>query len=332
MQRASAGALRTLAFKNEENKNLIVECGALSTLIQMLRAEDMGIHYEAVGVIGNLVHSSLHIKRRVLEEGALQPVIGLLSSSCNESQREAALLLGQFATTEPDYKARIVQRGAVPPLITMLGAADCQLKEMAAFALGRLAQNRDNQAGIMQAGGLQPLLELLQSKQGTLQHNAAFALYGLADNEDNIAEIIRQGGVSLLQEADLIVQVRQTGIRLRSAHHCTAPKCIKPITVWFTGQQRLCAEDNQATRGQNTGQCPKADTVCYALFSGKPWFGWVAEDFVRFLLPVVLAQTCRVAHSVVGVESDMQVPFRHQPNLSKASSLCVCVCVCVDSH
>jgi hypothetical protein len=38
----------------------------------MLRSEDMGVHYEAVGVIGNLVHSSQNIKRRVLEEGALQ--------------------------------------------------------------------------------------------------------------------------------------------------------------------------------------------------------------------------------------------------------------------
>jgi hypothetical protein len=27
-------------------------------LAQMLRSEDMGVHYEAVGVIGNLVHSS----------------------------------------------------------------------------------------------------------------------------------------------------------------------------------------------------------------------------------------------------------------------------------
>jgi len=58
VQRAAAGALRTLAFKNEENKNQIVECLALPTLIHMLRAEDSGIHYEAVGVIGNLVHSS----------------------------------------------------------------------------------------------------------------------------------------------------------------------------------------------------------------------------------------------------------------------------------
>ena len=65
VQRAAAGALRTLAFKNEDNKNQIVECGALPTLIQMLQADDAGIHYEAVGVIGNLVHSSIHIKRQV---------------------------------------------------------------------------------------------------------------------------------------------------------------------------------------------------------------------------------------------------------------------------
>jgi hypothetical protein len=67
VQRAAAGALRTLAFKNEENKNLIVECNALPTLIQMLRSADVGIHYEAVGVIGNLVHSSLDIKQAVLQ-------------------------------------------------------------------------------------------------------------------------------------------------------------------------------------------------------------------------------------------------------------------------
>mgnify|MGYP002787094418 CR=1 FL=1 len=58
VQRAACGALRTLAFKNEENKNMIVNHGALPTLIQLLRSEDPGVHYEAVGVIGNLVHSS----------------------------------------------------------------------------------------------------------------------------------------------------------------------------------------------------------------------------------------------------------------------------------
>ena len=212
VQRAAAGALRTLAFKNEDNKNKIVECGALPHLVYMVRDADTNVHYEAVGVLGNLVHSSPAIKKRVLEEGALQPVIGLLSSPCTESQREAALLLGQFATTvdeqrtSPDYKTRIVQRGAVRPLIAMLSNEDAQLKEMAAFALGRLAQNADNQAGICAGGGLKPLLVLLESRNGSLQHNAAFALYGLADNEDNVAEIIKEGGVQRLMDGDLISQ------------------------------------------------------------------------------------------------------------------------------
>jgi hypothetical protein len=51
VQRAAAGALRTLAFKNEANKNQIVEQNALPTLIFMLRSEDVGIHYEAVCLI-----------------------------------------------------------------------------------------------------------------------------------------------------------------------------------------------------------------------------------------------------------------------------------------
>ena len=42
VQRAAAGALRTLAFKNEENKQQIVQQGALALLIRMLTAEESG--------------------------------------------------------------------------------------------------------------------------------------------------------------------------------------------------------------------------------------------------------------------------------------------------
>lgn len=88
MQRAAAGALRTLAFKNEDNKNQIVDCGALPTLIQMLRAEDVGIHYEAVGVIGNLVHSSQHIKRKVRRRLPVHPTCLLQTISVGELHRK----------------------------------------------------------------------------------------------------------------------------------------------------------------------------------------------------------------------------------------------------
>lgn len=45
-------------------------CQRLSTVafaMQMLRSEDSGVHYEAVGVLGNLVHSSQEIKQQVLQ-------------------------------------------------------------------------------------------------------------------------------------------------------------------------------------------------------------------------------------------------------------------------
>lgn len=64
------------------------------------RVQDHTTHYEAVGTLGNLVHSSPEIKRRVLEAGVLQPVINLLQCTCRESLREAALLVGQFAQCE----------------------------------------------------------------------------------------------------------------------------------------------------------------------------------------------------------------------------------------
>lgn len=52
VQRAVAGSLRTLAFKNEENKNIIVDLGSLPLLIQMLRSDDTTIHYEVRAGVG----------------------------------------------------------------------------------------------------------------------------------------------------------------------------------------------------------------------------------------------------------------------------------------
>ncbi|XP_028753653.1 ARM REPEAT PROTEIN INTERACTING WITH ABF2-like [Neltuma alba] len=208
VQRAAAEALRSLAFKNDENKNQIVRCNALPTLVLMLGSEDAAIRFEAVSFVGwlvrNLVNSSPHIRREVLLAGALRPIIGLLRSDWPESQREAALLIGIFAGTDSDCKAHIAQRGAIQPLIDMLKSPDEQLWKASAFALGRLAQDAHNQAGIAYNGGLELLLNLLCSKDGPLQRNAAFALYGFADNEENVADIVKVGGVQKLQDGDFI--------------------------------------------------------------------------------------------------------------------------------
>ena len=75
-------------------------------------------HFEAVGTLGNLVHSSQEIKKEVLKRGALQAVINLLNCNCRDSQREAALLVGQFAQYEFRDRTRRDRRSDVRFLLS----------------------------------------------------------------------------------------------------------------------------------------------------------------------------------------------------------------------
>lgn len=87
-------------------------CVPVQSLTEGL-VQDHQTHYEAVGTLGNLVHSSPEIKRIVLSQGVLQPVINLLQCSCRDSLREAALLIGQFA--QQDNRSRQRQNREVLP-------------------------------------------------------------------------------------------------------------------------------------------------------------------------------------------------------------------------
>ncbi|KAK1373024.1 ARM REPEAT PROTEIN INTERACTING WITH ABF2-like [Heracleum sosnowskyi] len=205
VQRAAAGALRSLSLNNDANKNQIVECNALPALIMLLYSEDAYIHHEAVDVIEILVNTSPENIKKALEAGALQPVIRLLSSRCIESQKEAAVIIAQFVT-QSECQVHMVQRGAVEPLIKLVQSQDVVLQELSSFALGMLAQNIHSQAGIAHSGGIVPLLNLLDSNNEVLQLSAAFALYGLSDDKDNVVDIIAAGGVQKLQGREFLLE------------------------------------------------------------------------------------------------------------------------------
>ncbi|CAG9464571.1 unnamed protein product [Pedinophyceae sp. YPF-701] len=210
VRRAAVMALRVLAFKNDENKDAIVLHGGLETLVPLLRAEDESVYTEAIGVVGNLVHSTPLMKGRVLlTDGALQAIIRLLRPHCtDDARREAALLMGQFAADER-FRPVIAQRGAVASLVQMLDPHGPEvLQEMSTFALGRLCLDRDTQAGLLESAALPHLLALLQSPLAEVQHNASFVLYGLSDNSDNVPELIRGG---LVTELESVVPHSQQG-------------------------------------------------------------------------------------------------------------------------
>ncbi|KAI6683702.1 hypothetical protein NL676_029615 [Syzygium grande] len=181
--------------------NRIVDCGALPSIVLILKSENADIHTKAVALISFLACSSQKIKKDVLAAGALQPIIRLLSSSCVLSQKEAARLVGLFATANSVCKA-IVQRGAVRPLIEMLRSPELQAREVSASALWRLAQNSGAQVVIAHGCGLPALLRLLDSESELLQDVAARALHSLLKNEENVSDFITIGGLRKLQRGE----------------------------------------------------------------------------------------------------------------------------------
>ncbi|KAI9117235.1 hypothetical protein K1719_011401 [Acacia pycnantha] len=191
LQSAAAGALGSLAYKNDENKNQILKLNVLPTLVLMLGSEDATIHCEAVTMISSLAQYSPNFTKKDLLAGALQP-----------SQGNAARLIGLFAKTASDCKVQIAQRWAIPPLIDMLNSPHAELRLESAFAIAVLGEDPHNQVGIAYNGGIEPLLNLLSSKSTNLQHQVTYSVYCLAKNEDIVADIVKFGGVQKLLDGD----------------------------------------------------------------------------------------------------------------------------------
>ncbi|KAK4376279.1 hypothetical protein RND71_006956 [Anisodus tanguticus] len=176
----------------------IVECNALLTLILMLRSEDTAIHYEAVGVIGNLVHSSPNIKKEVLLAGALQPVIGLLRVPSN-GRRRATIWFVLFLLMASEYKPFYM---IVPPVQKAKGkllyCLDNLQQQTQTEVMGSSRGNsllQKCEIHIVQRGAVPPLIEMLQSPDAQLREMSAFALGRLAQDTHNQAGIAHCGGI-----------------------------------------------------------------------------------------------------------------------------------------
>ena len=72
VKKSALVALRVLASKNQANKLHTIHSGAVTHLIAMMESGDPDLYTEAVGVVGNLVHSLPQAKIIMLSMGVLQ--------------------------------------------------------------------------------------------------------------------------------------------------------------------------------------------------------------------------------------------------------------------
>ncbi|XP_041024401.1 ARM REPEAT PROTEIN INTERACTING WITH ABF2-like [Juglans microcarpa x Juglans regia] len=220
VEKGSAFALGLLAVK-PEHQQLIVDSGALSHLVDLLRRHKGGSISRAVNsvirrsadAITNLAHENSSIKTRVRREGGIPPLVELLEFTDTKVQRAAAGALRTLAFKNDENKNQIVECNALPTLILMLRSEDTAIHYEAVGVIGNLVHSSPNiKKEVLLAGALQPVIGLLSSCCSESQREAALLLGQFAATDSDCkVHIVQRGAVQplieMLQSPD--VQLRE---------------------------------------------------------------------------------------------------------------------------
>ncbi|OAY55802.1 ARM REPEAT PROTEIN INTERACTING WITH ABF2 [Manihot esculenta] len=216
VEKGSAFALGLLAVK-PEHQQLIVDAGALSLLVDLLKRHKDGSISRAVNsvirraadAITNLAHENSSIKTRVRMEGGIPPLVELLEFTDTKVQRAAAGALRTLAFKNDENKKQIVECNALPTLILMLRSEDAAIHYEAVGVIGNLVHSSPNiKKEVLAAGALQPVIGLLSSCCSESQREAALLLGQFAATDSDCkVHIVQRGAVQplieMLQSPDL---------------------------------------------------------------------------------------------------------------------------------
>lgn len=204
VEKESAFALGLIAVK-PEHQQLIVDAGALSHLVDLLRRHKSssnsrainGVIRRAADAITNLAHENNVIKTCVRIEGGIPPLVELLEFVDVKVQRAAAGALRTLAFKNDENKNQIVQCNALPTLILMLQSEDPTVHCEAVGVIGNLVHSSPNiKKEVLLAGALQPVIGLLSSSCSESQREAALLLgqFAAADSDCKV-HIVQRGAV-----------------------------------------------------------------------------------------------------------------------------------------
>ena len=176
----AAGALRSLAFQNADNKVAIVKAGAADPLVDLLRTGTDGAKLQAAGALRSLAWQNADNQVAIVKAGAVDPLVDLLRTGTDGAKEWAAAALDNLALGNAENTVAIAKAGAVDPLVDLLRTGTDGAKEQAAAALRNLsANNDDNKIDIVKAGAADLLIDLLRTGTDGAKEQAAGALSNL---------------------------------------------------------------------------------------------------------------------------------------------------------
>ncbi|KAG5611070.1 hypothetical protein H5410_022351 [Solanum commersonii] len=178
VQRDVTAELRLLAKHNMDNRVVIVNCGSINLLVNLLHSEDM--------------------KCSIANANALEPLIHVLHTGSGEAKENSAATLFSLSSIE-DCKMKIGRAGAFKSLVDLLENGTPRGKNDATTALFNLSILHENKAHVVQAGAVKFLVELMDPAAGMVDKAVTF-LSNLATIHEGRKAIGQEGGIPILVE------------------------------------------------------------------------------------------------------------------------------------
>lgn len=189
-------SLTLLLTALDDNRQQLVNAGAIPVLVQLLTSPDVDVQYYCTTALSNIAVDSNNRKKLAATETRLvQSLVSLMDSNSAKVQCQAALALRNLASDEK-YQLDIVRAKGLPPLLRLLQSSYLPLILSAVACIRNISIHPQNESPIIDAGFLRPLVELLGSKNDNeeIQCHAISTLRNLAASSDRNKQLVLEAG------------------------------------------------------------------------------------------------------------------------------------------
>jgi vacuolar protein 8 len=200
----------------DENRQQLVNAGAIPVLVQLLSSPDVDVQYYCTTALSNIAVDANNRKKLGISEPRLvQSLISLMESSSPKVQCQAALALRNLASDEK-YQLEIVQQIGLPPLLQLLQSSYLPLITSAVACIRNISIHPLNESPIIDAGFLRPLVDLLGTTDNEeVQCHTISTLRNLAASSDRNKSLVLEAGAvqkckQFVLEAPINVQSEMT--------------------------------------------------------------------------------------------------------------------------
>lgn len=200
VQKAASLAVSNFALNGPgENKEVLVNAGAMRPLIQLLEAEELEVQCNACGCVTTLATTDRG-KSELVKADGISPLLQLAHSVDVRVQRNATGALLNLTHIQGN-RDELVKLGALPMLVMVLTTPDPDVQYYCAAALSNLAVSERHRVMVMAVGhndAIHKLTQLLSSAREKVKCQACLALRNLASDGDSQLLMVKMGCLSAL--------------------------------------------------------------------------------------------------------------------------------------